>query len=59
MSPEWHLSFQKTILTSEDILSYLENSDIEELKKIITSRFQDLINNDLKQYIKILDEEIA
>ncbi|WP_252150430.1 MULTISPECIES: PD-(D/E)XK nuclease family protein [Acinetobacter] len=59
MSPEWHLSFQKTILTSEEIFNYVENNDIEEIKKIITSRFHDLINNDLKQYIKILDEEMA
>ncbi|MFW2057698.1 PD-(D/E)XK nuclease family protein [Acinetobacter haemolyticus] len=59
MSPEWHLSFQKTILTSEEILNYIENSDIEEIKKIITSRFRDLVDHDLKQYVQILHEEIA
>ena len=37
MSPEWHLSFQKTILTSEEIFNYVENNDIEEIKKVITN----------------------
>ena len=59
MSPEWHLSFQKTILTSDEILNYVENGDIEEIKKIITTRFRDLIDHDLKQYTQILDEEIS
>ena len=59
ISPEWHLSFQKTILTPEEILNYVETGDIEEIRKVIATRFRDLIDNDLQQYTEILNEEIS
>lgn len=32
ISPEWHLSFQKIILTQDEILNFIENGDVEYVK---------------------------
>jgi hypothetical protein len=57
ISPEWHLSFQKIILTQDEILNFIENGDVEYVKNIITLRFRNLIDNDLSKYIQIISEE--
>ncbi len=59
MSPEWHLSFQKTILTQDEILNFVENGDLEEVRKIITLRFNHLIKDDLPKYEEIIKAEMV
>lgn len=59
MSPEWHLSFQKTILTQDEILNFVENGDLEVVRKIITLRFNHLIKDDLPKYEEIIKAEMV
>ena len=59
IAPEWHLSFQKMILTQDEILSFMESGDTENVREIITARFRNLIDNDLAKYLQIINEEIS
>ncbi|WP_427948696.1 PD-(D/E)XK nuclease family protein [Acinetobacter sp.] len=54
---KWHLSFQKNILSKEELNDFKEHGNYDELKRIIESRFSDLINKDLVAYINILNQE--
>ena len=58
-SPKWHLSFQKTILTEEEILNFMDDGDSEKVKEIIASRFRVLIDQDLQKYMEIMNEAFA
>lgn len=58
-SPKWHLSFQKTILTEEEILNFMDDGDVEKVKEIIASRFRVLIDQDLQKYMEIMREAFA
>jgi len=58
LSPQWHQSFQKQILSSKDIQDFLENDKIEELEKKLTERFRELIDKDLPKLMEVLDKEI-
>ena len=57
-SPKWHLSFQRTILTEDEILCFDEDQDVEKLKELITMRFKIIMDQDLQQYIEIMNEII-
>jgi hypothetical protein len=55
---QWHLSFQKQILSAKDIQDFLENDRIEELEKKLTEKFRELIDNDLPKLMDVLDKEM-
>lgn len=57
-SPKWHLSFQRTILTEDEILCFDEDQDVEKLRELITTRFKIIMNEDLQKYIEIMSEII-
>ena len=58
LSPQWHQSFQKKILSSEDINDYLENDNIEKLEKKITDKFRELVDENLPKLMGKLNEEL-
>ena len=53
LSPEWHLSFQKKILTTSEYNQYLDG-EIDDIDIIIVNRFTDLITNDLPKIKQVI-----
>lgn len=58
LSPQWHLAFQKQILSTKDIQDLVDNDKKEELEKELTRKFRELIDNDLPKLVAVLDKEI-
>lgn len=58
LSSKWHLSFQKNILSKNDMEDYFESSNVEELEKKLTEKFRELINIDLPKLIDVIEKEL-
>ena len=58
LQPKWHHSFQKLILSENDIGDFIESGDTEKLRNILTEKFRELIEQDLPKYIQILESEL-
>lgn len=57
LSPSWHLSFQKKIITKSEYNKFLENED-DSLNEIIKDRFDDFINKDLLEIKRVIESGI-
>lgn len=57
LSPSWHLSFQRKIITKSEYNKFLESED-DSLNKIINKRFDELINKDLLEIKKVIESSI-
>lgn len=57
LSPSWHLSFQKRIITTPEYNKFLE-SDHDNLDEIIEKRFGELMKKNLPTIQKIFEEEL-
>jgi len=58
LSPQWHQSFHKQILSNNDIQEFLENDTLEELEKKLTIKFRELIDKDIPKLMEVLDKEM-
>jgi hypothetical protein len=56
LSPQWHLVFQREILSQSEIESYLSD---EKSQKSLTERFVNLIKNDIPKIVGCIETEIA
>lgn len=56
LSPQWHLVFQREILSKRDIECYLY--DDNDTQNLLVSRFNTLIAKDIKKIIECLENEI-
>ncbi|MDX8129565.1 hypothetical protein QLH52_19845 [Methylomonas sp. OY6] len=55
LSPQWHLVFQREILSKDEIANYLSDENSE---KILTERFNKLIKNDIQNIVSCIKSEI-
>lgn len=55
LSPQWHLVFQREMLSKRDIECYLSDNDTQNL---LVSRFNALIGKDIKKIMECLENEI-
>lgn len=58
LKTKWHQAYQKTILSFNDIENYIASENRDELEKIITTRFRELMDKDLPKLMLKLSEEI-
>jgi len=58
LSPQWHQSFQKQILSAKDIQDFLENDKTEEIEKKLTDKFRELIDKDMPKLMEVLNKEM-
>ncbi|WP_419871105.1 hypothetical protein [Acinetobacter towneri] len=45
-------------MSENDIGDFIESGDTEKLRKILTEKFRELIEQDLPKYIQILESEL-
>jgi len=56
LNPEYHLAFQKEILSKSEIEKYFENNN--NIEQVIEKRFRELIDNDLPRITDCIAREI-
>ena len=58
LQSKWHLSFQKLILSADDIGDFMESGDIDKVRETLNRKFRELVEEDLPKYIQILESEL-
>ncbi|HXH69696.1 MAG TPA: PD-(D/E)XK nuclease family protein [Pyrinomonadaceae bacterium] len=58
LSPQWHLAFQKSIVSSDEFNRSLEDENFN-INQLIEKRFRELIDNDLVKIEKVFREELG
>jgi len=54
LSPMWHLALQRSVLTKQQYEEYLRTEDIEELEKVISREFKNIIEEDMPRIYLVL-----